>query len=242
MASKKWMARTAAWGAALLISTSAFAADLGGRPYRGSIKDEPVYAPAFSWTGLYVGANVGYGWGEGFNDPEGWFGGGQVGYNVQTGSLVFGLEIDYQGAGIDASGGNSSPAAAFIGSASSEISSFGTVRGRIGMAFDRVLVYATGGFAFAEVDTSLAAIQTGTGNRLGFSESDTRTGYVLGAGVEWAFAPKWSFKLEYQYLNFDKDSVTVQSFTAGGLPTGQFFEVDRDLDLHTIRAGVNYRF
>src|SRR5690606_34623970 len=86
---------------ALVACTSlASAADLGGPyEYEGSIKDGPIAAAPFSWTGFYIGANAGYGWGEiADHEPDGWFGGGQIGFNYQVGSMVLGLEADIQGA------------------------------------------------------------------------------------------------------------------------------------------------
>ena len=94
--------------AAVAVS-SAFAADLNGAPPYSSIKDEPIYAPAFSWTGVYVGAQGGYMWGKadhsyssdwgpsGSSDSNGWIGGVHTGYNMQSGNVVYGIEADVEG-------------------------------------------------------------------------------------------------------------------------------------------------
>ena len=141
---------------AALASTTANAADLG--PYRGgSIKDAPppmAYSRPFSWTGFYVGAQVGYGWGTtdaisgpltGFDqsysyDTNGWLGGAHAGYNWQRQNLVFGLEGDIEASGLGGSG---------IGSLglnhSTDVSWLGSLRGRLGIAYDRTLFYATAG-------------------------------------------------------------------------------------------------
>ena len=102
--------RSVAVAAVLMaFSTAALSADLGGPRYRSSLKDEPVYAQPFSWTGLYVGGQVGYVWGDANHsfsngapsdnsEPDGWVGGGHVGYNIQSGRIVFGIEADLEGA------------------------------------------------------------------------------------------------------------------------------------------------
>ena len=144
-----------------LSSACAYAADLG--PYRAPPPPErdyyePVRDMPWSWRGFYAGVNAGYAWGgddsvtlsgpggtaTGTLEPNGWFGGGQIGYNAQFQSLVFGIEADLQGA--DISDGN-----AF---ASTNVDWFSTVRGRVGYAAGPALLYATGGFAFADVNTT----------------------------------------------------------------------------------------
>ena len=138
-------------------------------------------------------------------DPrmKGGFGGGTVGYNWQTGQFVFGLEADAAFASINAS------ATAFGVTAESEIQSLGTVRGRIGMAFDTVLLYATGGYAWADNKFSI------TIPPVSVSESNFHHGWTVGAGVEWMFAPKWSVKFEYLYRDF-----SGETYFSGLLPPG----------------------
>ncbi len=189
--------------------TSANAADM----YRGlgaePMKDGPVYV-GVNWSGLYAGANGGYGWSNRFDnlDPTGAFGGGQIGYNFQRGNLVVGLEADIQGAGITDSGGG----------VKSSLDWFGSVRGRAGYAFDRTLVYATGGFGYGQVTNA------------GFA--GTQTGWVAGGGSEYKITPVWSAKVEYQY--FDLDAPASSAVGPLGAGTG-----DRT-QFSTIRAGVNY--
>jgi outer membrane immunogenic protein len=158
-----------------------------------------------------VGANVGYG--ESGNtdylDPTGAFGGGQIGYNFQRGNIVFGVEADFQGAGISDSN-------AFH---KSEMNWFGTIRGRLGYAFDKTLVYGTGGFAYGNVDNS------------GFP-SETQSGWVVGGGVEYKLAPAWSLKAEYQYLNLDATD-PAGAGRLGDAALGQ-------TEVHTFRVGINY--
>src|SRR5208282_2368429 len=104
----------------------------------------------------------------------------------------------------------------------SEMDYFGTVRGRIGYAFDKALVYGTGGFAWGNVTNSVP----------GFSVSETQTGWVVGGGVEYKLAPNWSGKIEYQYMDLDASSAT------GAGPLG--FAANNDTQVHTVRVGLNY--
>jgi outer membrane immunogenic protein len=184
------------------------AADMYGY---GGYKGGPAYAEV-NWSGFYAGVNAGYGSSgrTDYLDPTGGFGGGQMGYNWQSGHFVFGLETDFQGAGISDSN--------FFDK--STMNWFGTVRGRLGYAFDRTLVYATGGFAYGQVEND------------GFHEA--QTGYVLGGGVEYKFRPDWSVKVEYQYLNLD----APLSSPVGPLGYG-FGETTK---VHTVRVGLNYHF
>jgi outer membrane immunogenic protein len=194
--------------AAMCVSASALAADLSYRqPYTVS---QPLNA--FSWAGPYLGANVGYGWGDVDNNPtkpSGFLGGFQAGYNWQTQQFVFGLEGDIQANGADdtfAPWKFSNPW-------------FGTIRGRFGIAISNILLYGTGGLAFGEV----------RGETFGLSESHTTAGWTLGAGAEASFAPNWSAKIEYLYVD-----LSDHNFTITGLPNGYQFG--------TVRAGVNYHF
>ena len=146
-------------------------------------------APIFTWTGFYVGVNAGYGWSDDDNDAValadedddgGFVGGAQVGYNYQIGSFVVGLEGDIQYADFGREG------AFVVDGVSYDIDRsdwFGTVRARAGVAFDRALIYATGGFAFA----------------------DDANGWTVGGGVEYAFTNNLSAKIEGLYVNLDQD-------------------------------------
>jgi outer membrane immunogenic protein len=196
-----------------LAAGSANAADMY-RGEAGGYKDAPVYAPVTSWTGFYAGLNAGYGWSadNGSDTPAGGFGGGQIGYNWQGGlglghHVVLGVEADLQASAISGTQVRES-----------DLNYFGTVRGRIGYAFDRTLVYATGGFAYGQVENKPV--------------SETQTGYVLGGGIEYKFNPSWSLKAEYQFLSLDASDVNG----AGSLG---FSNSDRS-EVHTVRAGINY--
>lgn len=182
---------------------------------------------------------------------EGGFLGLQGGYNWQRGRFVFGIEGDIQAGDVNDGIGTSNfefpPATAttgFFGTAETDMNYFGTIRGRIGLAQDNWLLYVTGGYAFADVDYSLIATNRGgtpVGNTVTFDESEVRGGYVIGAGAEWAIRNNLTLKIEYQYLDFDDETYTAQSFQTSGAPSGVFYDSRSELDLHTIKVGVNYK-
>jgi outer membrane immunogenic protein len=207
------------------------AADLYRNPPPAAAYIPPV-APTNTWAGFYLGINGGYGWaggGDTFNyvlsraQPEGGFGGGQLGYNWQSGSFVFGVETDFQGG--DISDSVTGP----LHSSRESMDWFGTARGRIGFAADRALIYGTGGFAYGDVKQH--AVIGGAS----FDAGDaTRTGFTLGGGVEYKLNNAWSLKAEYQYLDFGSEKLTDSAGLAG--------TSDLDTNYHTARIGLNYRF
>jgi len=202
----------------LIASAPAMAADLAERPYTKA----PAAAIAINtWTGFYIGAMGGYAQenSSGVGTLKGGFAGGTVGYNWQTGNLVLGVEADAAWSDIGASVGI--PVLLVV---SDKIRDTGTVRGRIGYAFDQVLVYGTGGYAWA--DNRLSATVLG----LTIADSRFHSGWTAGAGVEVMFAPKWSVKAEYLYRSFEG-----QTYFAGALPSGT-------LNLNSVQVGVNYHF
>jgi outer membrane immunogenic protein len=254
---------------AIALAASAHAGDLGG-PRLGSIKDEPLLVRPYLWNGFYIGANAGYGWGDDnggnirvFNpagqqyasgplrydlDIDGAFAGLQAGVNRQFGKLVVGLEADIQTSGID---GNSRTSFAppniyaFDYRASLDIEWFATVRGRLGFAWDRTLIYVTGGWAFGEFKYDARYLITdprGPGGFANLRSKDTETGYVLGAGIEHAFGPAWSLKAEYQFIDLGGGNAEGALFRADGTPTGERVKADFDTQFHTVRIGLNYHF
>ena len=202
----------------------AVAADLAARPYTKA----PAAAIAINnWSGFYLGAMGGYAQenSSGIGTLSGGFAGGTAGYNWQMGNVVLGLEADGAWADVGANVG------LFGGLASVDytIRSMGTVRGRVGYAFDSVLVYGTGGWAWSN--------NRFTASALGVSVSDDRfhSGWTLGAGVEVMFAPKWSVKAEYLYRSFQGETYSFPGIVAGGVATGT-------LNLNSVQVGVNYHF
>jgi outer membrane immunogenic protein len=186
----------------------------------------------YDWTGFYVGGHVGYGWADknwtdGFglfdvsHKADGFLGGVQGGYNYQIGQFVLGLEGDWSWSGMRGSNN------AFASTFNTDVDWTATITGRVGMAFDRWLVYGKGGVAFTR-DRYSTNFYTAPGVEL----TDSRTGWVVGAGVEYAFAPQWSAKLEYNYMDFGTKSV---SFAPG-------FSTNIDQTVQAVKLGVNYKF
>jgi outer membrane immunogenic protein len=217
-------------GAALLaaaMALPAFAADVP----KGYFGPAPAPGPLLSWNGFYAGINGGYGWGTsdwsssitaGSTSPAGGLIGGTIGFNVQSGAFVFGLEGDIDGSWIRDS--NSTGTGICSGSGCQiQNSWFATARGRLGYAAGRALLYVTAGGAFADVQMSTT----------GLTATADRAGWTVGAGVEYAILGPWSAKLEYLYA--DLGSASCGAATCG---------IDTAVDFRTsiIRLGVNYRF
>jgi outer membrane immunogenic protein len=200
--------------ALLLSAAPALAADL---PRRGAPQQSFAAPPMFTWTGFYVGLNAGAGWGKFTRDARGldadtaFVGGVTAGYNHQFGNLVVGLEGDYNYSGIEEKGLGIKAA----------LTSFGTLRGRVGVAFDRALVYGTGGYALG----------FGNVNVLGLKDDKTHQGYVIGGGIEYAVTQNVSIKGEYLYMPLAKQTYY------GGLGG-----LDAGLNTNIVRGGLNYRF
>jgi outer membrane immunogenic protein len=193
--------------AGLAAAGTAAAADLRPAPY-APIAQSGLY----NWSGAYAGLNLGYEWGTVTNsalNPSGIAGGGQIGYNWQTGQFVFGAETDLQLSGADDT------------FAPFKFSNpwFGTLRGRAGVAFNNVLLYATLGLAYGDLKVQSAAID----------ETRTEVGWTGGVGLEYGFAPNWSARVEYLYLDLGS-----RGFTLTGTNNG--------LQANLLRFGVNYHF
>jgi outer membrane immunogenic protein len=218
--------------AALAAAAPAFAADLPPR------EPPPPYTPAvplFTWTGLYLGGQIGYAWGTdtltvfpfGFGTnftPNGVVGGAHIGYNFQFNQFVAGLEGDVEGTGISR---NFSPGGVLY---DTKIPVQGSIRGRLGVAFDRALLYATGGAEFAGFDTSVRGFP-------GFDQnSTTRTGWTIGGGIEYAVTGNWSVRAEYRYADFGHLAEPTP-FTFG---FGSF--VNHHETENAVRAGFSYKF
>jgi outer membrane immunogenic protein len=230
--------------AGALFTPAALAADLGGAPRRAVVSDEPYYAtaPRFSWTGLYIGAHVGYGWSDvdwqyalspGFSTSHtgtGGLVGGQVGYNIQSGALVFGIEADLSSAWLD--GVTGCPNLAF--NCQHSFNWMASVRGRVGAAVNgnRTLLYVTGGGAWADVDYAATDAVTGTMFGTGFSQR--HVGWVAGAGVEHMLMPNLTARVEYLYYGFDDATAPAGTLGAGPAAIG--------LNTQTVRFGLNYKF
>ena len=229
---------------------AATAADLS-RPPVYKAPGEP--APYMGWTGFYIGLNVGGGLGHGRSDfgvaggpvfatvnnnLSGAIGGVQAGFNWQTGPTVVGFETDFQASGLK--GTLTAPCLpGFCGlpltaSYTQKLPWFGTVRGRLGVASNGWLIYATGGYAYARLDTDAVAT---AGPAASVSLHETRNGWTAGGGIEVALAQGWSAKLEYLYFDFGRTNTTWT--LGGGLPA---LTDDAHFTMNVVRAGLNYRF
>jgi outer membrane immunogenic protein len=206
---------------------AAHAADLPPRspaPYQA-----PVAVPAaYNWTGFYVGANGGFGFGDYNVSAEGVTGsafnlsgpvaGGQVGFNYQAGNFVWGVEVDGQWSNIKDTQTFDDLAL------EAKVAWFMTARGRAGVAVQNFLLYATGGYTYGGFEASA------TSGGVTVTGSESRGGWNVGGGVEAGFG-NWSFKVEYLYLrSFEED------FTIDLVPVSDYVQA------HVVRGGLNYRF
>ena len=236
---------------ALGMAAPASAADLAPRPYT---KAPPPVVAVYYWSGFYIGANGGGAWshkcwdatnfrgpvaiGEGCHNASGGVVGGQIGYRWQSAGWVFGLEA--QGDWADLTGSNIS---LFIPAwtNNSKIEAFGLFTGQVGYAWNNVLWYVKGGAAVT--DDKYRGTVTATGVVFD-SASDTRWGGVVGTGLEFGFAPNWSFAVEYDHLFMGNRDITFTSAgVLAGIPAGSPFRTDsirQDVDMVTAR--INYRF
>ncbi len=199
-------------------------ADAADVPVRGPIYTKAAPAPAWSWEGQYIGIHGGHVWGDaeltlaGTADvkPRGGFGGFQIGYNYHLSrNWVLGYEVDM-------SFGDISSDFAPVG-LQLDILAFGTARTRLGYAQGQWLFYATAGVAWARTDFLIPGSP--------FNFQRWHVGYAAGAGVEYAFAPNWSAKLEYIYADLGDSSAAI-----GPVVTNS------DLTMSTLKLGLNYRF
>jgi outer membrane immunogenic protein len=221
----------------------AFAADM---PLKAP---PPPMAPAFSWTGLYVGAQVGYAWARDNGsienpgvpvailfpftvDMTGVIGGGHIGYNMQFNQWVIGVEGSVDGTDLK-SAFTVGVCPLFCGNATTKLGLQSSVRGRVGVAFDRILLYATGGVAFADIKNTYDTTAFGGG----FASIDkTHTGWTAGGGLAYAVTNNWSLRAEYRYSDFGSfiDKSSVAFFPATNL--------NRHVTESQAQAGVSYKF
>jgi outer membrane immunogenic protein len=215
----------------------------------------PVVAPAFMWTGFYAGLNIGGSWGRqdttlfsaagatlatNSNHIDGIIGGGQIGYNWQVSQVVFGIEADFQGSGQKGDGSFTFTPVGFFAAApatttisyTDKLEWFGTVRGRVGYAFDRWLPYVTGGWAYGHGELNVT--NTVGATTTSFSADKNYSGWTLGGGVEWAFDNHWSARAEYLYIDFGDGPATAASATLN-LVSGRMTD-------NIVRGAINYRF
>lgn len=220
-------------------NSAAIAADLAPSPLSSApSRAAPVYiqpaSPSYNWTGVYVGASAGYGFatasaaatlaGNSATSHEnlsGFVGGGQVGGNYQIGSVVLGLELDFDYSG------QSKTTTTGIFSESDSIPWIGTLRGRFGYAIDRVLIYATAGGAEGNFSSTITAAGFGS-----FSGSKTRGAWTAGGGLELGLTENLSARIEYLYV--DTGNINLASIAT--------LTVTGRVQDNLVRAGLNWRF
>ena len=269
-------------------ATASMAADLPSR------RAPVAYAapPVFTWTGFYIGGNVGYYFNDNptitttgnngngvtagtlFNtnanirrnslrqEADGFTGGGQIGYNVQLGNIVLGVEADAAYMAYDRTStvqGVIPAAAGFaLSTYRTRLDYLGTVRGRLGYAFDRLLVYGTGGFAYGDVQTSQLFYAPGTGQgvlQFAGRHSGMETGWVAGGGVEYAipterytiFSNAVTVKAEALYYDLGRQNLLVPgvvpvAIPGSGVTTGTSYTSRQDMNGVVVRAGLNFKF
>jgi outer membrane immunogenic protein len=227
---------------AALLSTPVFAADMAARPL---YKAPPPPAPVYTWSGCYIGGNLGGAWthkqfqfnteNEGSMTPGGFAGGGQVGCDYQFApNWLVGIQGMFDGASI--SGTDIDPNADGD-TYPTTLHWFGTLTGRLGfLATPSVLVYGKGGAAWVnetvDVVNNNFAAQGSSGNL-------TRNGWTVGAGVEWMLAPSWSLLVEYDHMDFGTDNVALSGVALGG-PFTFTEQIKQSID--QVLVGVNWRF
>jgi outer membrane immunogenic protein len=247
--------------AALSVASSVHAADL---PARMPVKTAPaVIAAAPVWSGFYVGLFAGYGWGRAkatapfdgntgffYNflgnayrfDADGFFGGATVGYNMQSGAIVYGVEAEagYLGLKGSALEPNDLPATTdTVTRFKSNI--YGALYARLGFAAGNALFYGKGGVAVLNAEASTIDPCAGTPGcgttTLTMTGDKVMVGWSAGGGIEWMFGGGWSAKAEYAYFDFGK----IDTAGPSSVP-GEFYRQSVEVTAHTAKLGVNYRW
>jgi outer membrane immunogenic protein len=203
-----------------------------------------MVAAMYDWSGFYIGGNGG--WGQqrdcrfnvtvafdiGCHDADGAVAGGQIGYRWQSSAWVFGLEA--QGDWADLKGTHLNPTGA--NNVHSRLDAFGLFTGQVGYAWNNALLYVKGGAAVVNERFDFLAL--GTNALLASTGDQTRWGATAGVGLEYGFAPNWSFAVEYDHIFTDRHNTTF--VTAAGIPLVATYRSGGDVDLITAR--INYRF
>jgi outer membrane immunogenic protein len=240
----------------LLLSTVAIAA-LAGQAFAADLpsrKEAPVYvapAPIYNWTGFYGGLDIGGSFGNanlwvpgnpinGYTfshnaNNDGVIGGGFIGYNYQVNNFVLGLQGEFDGTGT----GNSKYSSLLGGDtyqSSFNQNWIASIDGRLGYAMDRTLLYVLGGVAWSSNSAHLNNLGPGVDGNGSWSETNTRTGYDFGGGIEYAFTNNWTGRLEYRYYNFGTANYTGSDPFLGNT----YYRTT--LTNNVIRVGLAYKF
>jgi outer membrane immunogenic protein len=229
------------------------------------VKAYPAPRPGCAqFGGWYVGGNVGWGvYDTAFSDRDGlsktlddgltsnvnarnhgFVGGAQGGYNWQSGCIVLGIETDWSWSGLKTSelhlDGDQPPADTL--NVENRLRWFGTTRARAGVVVDNLLLYVTGGLAYANFRRNYAYFQDGPAHTNVFSSDNTKLGWAAGAGAEWALANNWTLRGEFLYMGFEQDRVTAAGDGIGIGAAGVNYRLDSQDSLWVSRIGLNYRF
>jgi outer membrane immunogenic protein len=251
---------------------------LAGAAHADEYNAPRAYERAFSWTGFYIGAQGGAGWGTSddsinsaqaciggvctpflaINPPgllrdtytiNGFHGGGTIGYNLQTGPVVLGVEADISGANItgdDSCPGSFGVFSGFPSHCHTRLNSFGTVAGRLGVDYGRTMVFVKAGGAWGNFDRGVdfGPIAVGAPLPVGASASlsETRWGVVVGTGVEHSLWRGWSAKFEYDFMDFGTQNETFHFSGPLLAPVTVNVRADDREQVHVVRFGLNYRF
>lgn len=252
-----FLALATAMGLGLASGATALAADVARPAYKAP---PPAPAAPYSWTGFYIGIHGGGAWfdkdwffpcsptnavfgppcdvSQGGHTAGSWLAGGQIGFNYQVGQWVWGIEAQFSATRIEGSNLDVAfPADEVLHSRTDFI---GTVAVRLGYAWDRTLLYVKGGGAWVHDKYWLTAVQAPATGVTFATANETRWGWMVGAGVEYAFAQNWSVKLEYNFLDFGTERVlfNIIPITPNLLP----FDEDIEQRIHIVKVGLNYRF
>jgi len=222
----------------LTTAAEAFAADLPAPSL-----PPPSPAANYNWTGVYLGINGGHGtgsssWsdgavgGTGSFPTTGFLVGGTIGVNYQIGQYVFGVEGDGDWTNLQGNSGLTCGAISAVvpppDGCQTQSQWLATLRGRVGYAFDRILLYGTAGAAFGNIQTGLNPPST--------FDSGVEAGWTVGAGLEFAFAEHWTAKVEYLFVSLPNGACTT--FANCGGAAGSIVSFSESI----IRAGINFKF
>lgn len=222
---------------------------------------EPI-AQGFTWTGFYIGANGGGSWGSvdysgssalggvpvatfaGSYTGSGLFGGGQFGFNYEfPNNLVLGFESDYDFSSFH--GSTSSCIAVGCASATANLDNFGSIRGRVGYAFDNLLLFGTGGGAWGFGRSSVTLnSSTAVPSLVGATATDNSEplGWAAGGGIEWGFLRNWTLKVEYLHLQYASFPQTYNLGLVGAGAVPYVGTSNVSMGLNVVRIGVNWLF
>jgi outer membrane immunogenic protein len=278
----RWLKGVAIVALTAVGTVAAQAADLPTRK-----EAPPIFVPPpFTWTGFYVGANAGaiirsgnnnnfsifdpnasidgnfiansFPFGNNGGSKTGFIGGGQAGYNWQTGAFVLGVETDFDGTTLSRSFNQtgapfSGPGVPFgllrdslTVNAKASLDWLGTTRGRVGYVVtpdNRLMIYGTGGVAYGGGSSKFSVFDNTTGSFFTSNPSRTRVGWTAGAGVEYAFTNNWTIRAEYLYADLGSTNInTVENAAAATFFPGVFARGKISYNASIARAAVNYKF